>query len=69
MPDAPAKEKGLMLRLPESMLDACRKRATAQRRSLNAQLLCVIEAWLQTEDRQEGARYVYQPGQSREGDR
>lgn len=63
MPQAKAKEKGLMLRLPETMLEACKQRATAQRRSLNAQLLCVIEAWLQTEDRPDGARYVYQPGQ------
>lgn len=65
MPQAKAKEKGLMLRLPEPMLEACKQRATAQRRSLNAQLLCVIEAWLQTEDRPESARYVYQPAQSR----
>lgn len=38
--------KSLMLRLPTDMLEACKVRATEKRRSLNAQLLCVIEAWL-----------------------
>ncbi len=38
--------KSLMLRLPEPMLKACKAQATQQRRSLNAQLLCVIDAWL-----------------------
>jgi hypothetical protein len=38
--------KGLMLRLPEPMLRACKARAEQQRRSLNAQLLCVIDEWL-----------------------
>lgn len=38
--------KTLMLRLPTETLEACKDRATAQRRSMNAQLLCVIEDWL-----------------------
>ncbi len=38
--------KSLMLRLPEPMLEACKSRAEKERRSLNAQLLCVIEDWL-----------------------
>lgn len=38
--------KSLMLRLPTDMLEACKSRATEKRRSLNAQLLCVIDEWL-----------------------
>lgn len=38
--------KSLMLRLPTDMLEACKVQATAKRRSLNAQLLCVIDEWL-----------------------
>lgn len=39
--------KSLMLRLPTAMLEACKERAAAERRSLNAQLLWVIDEWLQ----------------------
>ena len=39
--------KSLMLRLPIDMLEACKVRAAANRRSLNAQLLSVIEDWLE----------------------
>jgi hypothetical protein len=38
--------KSLMLRLPTDMLEACKERATEKRRSLNAQLLWVIDEWL-----------------------
>jgi hypothetical protein len=42
--------KSLMLRLPADMLEACKVRATEKRRSLNAQLLCVIDEWLHTSE-------------------
>lgn len=39
--------KSLMLRLPTEVLEACKVRATYEHRSLNAQLLSVIEDWLE----------------------
>lgn len=39
--------RSLMLRLPDDMLQACKRAAAKERRSLNAQLLCVIDEWLQ----------------------
>ena len=39
--------KSLMLRLPTEVLEACKVRATIAHRSLNAQLLSVIEDWLE----------------------
>jgi hypothetical protein len=45
-----------MLRLPVDMLEACRRVATKERRSLNAQLLYMIEEWLQeTQEKIPGA--------------
>lgn len=38
--------KATMLRLPETILEACKARAIKERRSLNAQLQVVIEQWL-----------------------
>lgn len=38
-----ANDKSLLLRLPERILKACRVRAQRERRSLNAQMLCLIE--------------------------
>ena len=38
---------GIMVRLPKPMLEAFKARATKERRSLNAQFLCVLEEWLQ----------------------
>jgi hypothetical protein len=40
--------KSHLLRLPETMLEACKARANKERRSLNAQLLTMIDDWLQT---------------------
>jgi hypothetical protein len=46
----------LMIRLPDEMLQACKREATKKRRSLNAQLLCVIDEWLhETEQKREHA--------------
>jgi hypothetical protein len=39
--------RGLMIRLPDATLQACKREAAKERRSLNAQLLCVIDEWLQ----------------------
>jgi len=39
--------KHLMLRLPLPILEACRAGAERERRSLNAQILWVLEEWLQ----------------------
>jgi len=51
-----ASYKSLMLRLPTDMLEACKTRATEKRRSLNAQLLCVIDEWLhETQPKREHA--------------
>jgi len=38
-----ASYKSTVLRLPEWMLVACKAQAAKKRRSLNAQLLCIIE--------------------------
>jgi hypothetical protein len=38
--------KGLMLRLPTTYLEACKRQAKKQHRSLNGQLIDVIEHWL-----------------------
>lgn len=38
-----ASYKSLMLRLPTEVLEACKARAAQQRRSLNAQLLWMLE--------------------------
>ena len=48
--------RSLMLRLPDSMLQACKRQAAQERRSLNAQLLYVIDEWLhETEHKKEPA--------------
>ena len=39
--------KNLMVRIPTELLEPFKARAAEERRSLNAQLLCVIEEWLQ----------------------
>lgn len=36
-------DKSLLLRLPERILKACQVRAQRERRSLNAQMLCLLE--------------------------
>ena len=38
--------KGLMLRLPVPWLEACKRQAQKRHRSLNGQLLEVVEQWL-----------------------
>lgn len=44
--------KSLMVRIPTELLEPFKARAAEERRSLNAQLLCVIEEWLhETEDK------------------
>jgi hypothetical protein len=43
----------ILLRLPKEMHEACKSRAARERRSLNAQLLVVIDEWLhELEERQ-----------------
>lgn len=42
--------KSLLVRMPEEMLEAFKHKTTQKRRSLNAQMLCLIENWLQTEE-------------------
>lgn len=44
----------IILRLPEEMLKDCKNEAEKARRSLNAQLLCVIEDWLNNGKMSEG---------------
>jgi hypothetical protein len=48
--------RGLMIRLPDATLQACKREAAKERRSLNAQLLCVIDEWLhETEQKRDHA--------------
>jgi hypothetical protein len=51
--------KNLLLRLPEEMLEACRASAKKERRSLNAQLLILLEHSL--EKPQERAQHACVP--------
>jgi plasmid stability protein len=48
----------MMVRLPKDMLEKFRVRATKERRSLNAQFLCVLEDWLEEEEEKNGHELV-----------
>lgn len=48
--------KKLMLRLPVNVHAACEQRATVNRRSLNAQILFMLEDWLTKEQSHESHR-------------
>jgi hypothetical protein len=53
---AAADYKKLMLRLPEELLEACQRSALANRRSMNAQILYVLEEWVAKEKARESRR-------------
>lgn len=49
--------KTLMVRLPAEILEAFKVGAAQERRSLNAQLVCVMEEWVQ--DREQKREHAF----------
>lgn len=54
-----AEYKKLMLRLPASILDACSSIALRDHRSMNSQILYVLEEWLLKEKRYDSRRSIH----------